>query len=68
MRFLYLLLLPLCLFFSQVAPGAGLIKGLFHRYPEYQCAKKGGTCNFSPCPLSTKARGACYGGKAKCCI
>nr|KAF6460196.1 defensin beta 1 [Molossus molossus] len=68
MRVIYILLLPLCLLFAQMAPGAALLTDLFHKYPEYLCAKKGGTCNFSPCPLYTKAEGFCYRGKAKCCI
>lgn len=48
-------------------PGAGLLT-LFHKYPEYVCVKKGGTCNFSPCPRFTKIEGTCYQGRAKCCI
>lgn len=54
--------------FLFLLTGDGLFSGLFHRYPEYQCAKKGGTCNFSPCPLFTRVDGACYSGKAKCCV
>ncbi|CAK6442523.1 unnamed protein product [Pipistrellus nathusii] len=68
MRLFHILLLPLCLLLAQVGPGAGLITSLFYRTPEYKCAKSGGTCNFSPCPLYTKHMGYCYSGKAKCCI
>ncbi|KAF6083878.1 defensin beta 1 [Phyllostomus discolor] len=67
MKVLYLLLLPLCFLFSQIAPGAGIM-AVFHRYPEYVCAKKGGTCNFSPCPRFTRIEGSCYQGRAKCCV
>ncbi|XP_054421807.1 beta-defensin 1 [Pteronotus mesoamericanus] len=67
MRALYMLLLALCFLASQIAPGAGLVN-LFRRYPEYDCAKKGGTCNFSPCPRFTKAEGSCYRGRARCCV
>uniref|UniRef100_G1Q7H5 Beta-defensin 1 n=1 Tax=Myotis lucifugus TaxID=59463 RepID=G1Q7H5_MYOLU len=68
MRLFHILLLPLCLLFAQVGPGAGLLASLLHRSPEYTCAKQGGTCNFSPCPLYTQVKGYCYRGKAKCCI
>ncbi|XP_071076263.1 beta-defensin 1 [Desmodus rotundus] len=67
MKVLYLLLLSLYLLFSLIAPGAGLT-ALFHRYPEYECVRKGGTCNFSPCPRFTRIDGACYQGRAKCCV
>ncbi|CAK6442522.1 unnamed protein product [Pipistrellus nathusii] len=68
MRLFHILLLPLCLLFAQMDPGAGLLASLLHRSPEYICAKKGGTCNFSPCPLYTHALGDCYKGRAKCCL
>ncbi|EPY85773.1 beta-defensin 1 [Camelus dromedarius] len=68
MRVLYLLLLTLCLLASPLATGVSLLTGLGQRSDHYICAKKGGTCNFSPCPLFNRIEGTCYSGKAKCCI
>ncbi|CAD7680724.1 unnamed protein product [Nyctereutes procyonoides] len=68
MRPLYLLLLLLCLLFSYLPPGAGFFTGIGQRSDQYICARKGGTCNFSPCPLFTRIDGTCYRGKAKCCM
>ncbi|NP_001107185.1 beta-defensin 1 [Canis lupus baileyi] len=68
MRPLYLLLLLLCLLFSYLPPGAGFLTGIGQRSDQYICARKGGTCNFSPCPLFTRIDGTCYRGKAKCCM
>ncbi|KAI5767263.1 DEFB1 [Gulo gulo luscus] len=68
MRALSFLLLILCLVSSHLAPGAGFLSGLGQRSDHYMCARKGGTCNFSPCPLFTRWEGTCYGGKAKCCM
>ncbi|XP_029789720.1 beta-defensin 1 [Suricata suricatta] len=62
MRALYFLLLTLCLIFSNLAPGLGQWSD------QYICARQGGTCSFSPCPLFTKIYGTCYSGKAKCCM
>ncbi|KAK1341696.1 hypothetical protein QTO34_016444 [Cnephaeus nilssonii] len=55
-------------FYMSSPRGAGLLASLLHRTPEYICAKKGGTCNFSPCPRYTKHLGYCYRARAKCCI
>ncbi|KAB0349012.1 hypothetical protein FD754_013869 [Muntiacus muntjak] len=41
---------------------------LGQRTDSYICARKGGTCNLSPCPLYNRIEGTCYKGKAKCCI
>nr|KAF6427385.1 defensin beta 1 [Rousettus aegyptiacus] len=67
MRVLHCLLL-LCLLSAQMPTGAGLLASLIPRYPEYTCIKKGGTCNYSPCPRGTKVDGRCYRNKAKCCV
>ncbi|XP_006930602.1 beta-defensin 1 [Panthera pardus] len=67
MKALCFLLLALCLL-SRLAPGAAFLTGLGQRSDHYICARKGGTCNFSPCPLFTRIDGTCYGGKAKCCM
>uniref|UniRef100_A0A8C6AWZ5 Beta-defensin 1 n=2 Tax=Monodontidae TaxID=9747 RepID=A0A8C6AWZ5_MONMO len=67
MRVLYLLLLALGLF-SQLATGVNLLTGFGQRSDHYICVKKGGTCNFSSCPLFQRIEGTCYGRKAKCCI
>ncbi|XP_059857070.1 beta-defensin 1 isoform X3 [Delphinus delphis] len=45
-----------------------LLTGFGQRSDHYICVKKGGTCNFSSCPLFQKIEGTCYGKKAKCCI
>ncbi|XP_057552942.1 beta-defensin 1 [Hippopotamus amphibius kiboko] len=68
MRVLYLLLLTLGLLTSQLAAGFNMLTGLGQRSDHYMCVKKGGTCNFSPCPLFNRIEGTCYNGKAKCCI
>lgn len=54
--------------FLSLPTGAGLLANLIPRYPEYTCIKKGGTCNYSPCPRGTKVDGRCYRNKAKCCV
>ncbi|XP_069428926.1 beta-defensin 1 [Ovis canadensis] len=48
--------------------GAGQLTALGKRSDSYICARKGGTCNLSPCPLYNRIEGTCYKGKAKCCI
>ena len=48
--------------------GAGQLTALGQRSDSYICARKGGTCNLSPCPLYNRIEGTCYRGKAKCCI
>ena len=53
--------------FSLVS-GAGQLTALGQRSDSYICARKGGTCNLSPCPLYNRIEGTCYKGKAKCCI
>uniref|UniRef100_A0ABI7VVP4 Beta-defensin 1 n=1 Tax=Felis catus TaxID=9685 RepID=A0ABI7VVP4_FELCA len=53
---------------SQPENSAAFLTGLGQRSDHYICARKGGTCNFSPCPLFTRIDGTCYGGKAKCCM
>uniref|UniRef100_A0A8C0KHC3 Beta-defensin 1 n=1 Tax=Canis lupus dingo TaxID=286419 RepID=A0A8C0KHC3_CANLU len=63
--FIYLLIL--CCFLSLLT-GAGFLTGIGQRSDQYICARKGGTCNFSPCPLFTRIDGTCYRGKAKCCM
>ncbi|XP_028336774.1 beta-defensin 1 [Physeter macrocephalus] len=68
MRVLYPLMLTLGLLFAQLATGVNLLTGLGQRSDHYICVKKGGTCNFSPCPLFNRIEGTCYSGKAKCCI
>lgn len=68
MRVLHLLLLALGLLLSQLGPGAGQLTALGQRSDSYICARKGGTCNLSPCPLYNRIEGTCYRGKAKCCI
>ncbi|XP_008272400.1 beta-defensin 1 [Oryctolagus cuniculus] len=68
MRIHYLLLLTFCFLFFQTVPGADLLTGLGHRSDHYKCAKNGGTCHYSSCPLFSKIEGTCYGGRAKCCI
>ncbi|XP_075853313.1 beta-defensin 1 [Microcebus murinus] len=65
MRTPCLLLVALCLLFSQVAPGDSLVIG--HRPDHYNCYKSGGTCLYSSCPIFTKATGTCYLGKGHCC-
>ncbi|KAL2761574.1 beta-defensin 1 preproprotein [Daubentonia madagascariensis] len=62
-----LLLLTLCLLFSQVAPGVSLLTSLGRRSDHYMCYKNKGTCLYSACPYYTKIIGTCYAGKAKCC-
>ncbi|XP_037668911.1 beta-defensin 1 [Choloepus didactylus] len=62
MRILCFLLLTFCLLFSQIPPGIG------QRSDHYRCVHKGGTCNFSPCPLFQKVEGTCYNRRAKCCM
>ncbi|KAJ1066809.1 hypothetical protein K5549_019480, partial [Capra hircus] len=47
--------------------GAGQLTALGQRSDSYICARKGGTCNLSPCPLYNRIEGTCYKGKAKCC-
>uniref|UniRef100_A0A8C4LQP4 Beta-defensin 1 n=1 Tax=Equus asinus asinus TaxID=83772 RepID=A0A8C4LQP4_EQUAS len=54
--------------FLSLVPGVGYLTGLGHRSDHYICARSGGTCHFSSCPLFTKIEGTCYGGKAKCCL
>ncbi|XP_043749311.1 beta-defensin 1 [Cervus elaphus] len=66
MRVLRLLLLALGLLLSQL--GACHLTILGQRTDNYICARKGGTCNLSPCPLYNRIEGTCYKGKAKCCI
>ncbi|XP_021564459.1 beta-defensin 1 [Carlito syrichta] len=63
----YLLLLTVCLLFSQMNPGAGTLTYPGQRSDGYNCVKGGGTCHYSPCPIYKKIEGTCYGGKAKCC-
>ncbi|ELR46632.1 Beta-defensin 1, partial [Bos mutus] len=48
--------------------GASELTALGQRSDSYICARKGGTCNLSPCPLYNRVEGTCYRGKAKCCI
>lgn len=48
--------------------GVNLLTGFGQRSDHYICVKKGGTCNFSSCPLFQRIEGTCYGRKAKCCI
>uniref|UniRef100_A0A4W2G5D1 Beta-defensin 1 n=1 Tax=Bos indicus x Bos taurus TaxID=30522 RepID=A0A4W2G5D1_BOBOX len=47
---------------------AGQLTALGQQSDSYICARKGGTCNLSPCPLYNRIEGTCYRGKAKCCI
>ena len=54
--------------YLSLLTGINLLTGLGQRSDHYICAKKGGTCNFSPCPLFNRIEGTCYSGKAKCCI
>uniref|UniRef100_A0A2K6F365 Beta-defensin 1 n=1 Tax=Propithecus coquereli TaxID=379532 RepID=A0A2K6F365_PROCO len=67
MRTPCLLLVTLCLLFSQVAPGVSLLMTLGQRPDHYICYKNGGTCLYSSCPIFTKVVGTCYHGNAKCC-
>ncbi|XP_006895089.1 PREDICTED: beta-defensin 1 [Elephantulus edwardii] len=64
----YLLLMTVCLLFCLNTATVSLLAGLGHRYDQFVCADKGGTCNYSPCPSYSKMEGTCYNGKAKCCI
>ncbi|XP_069341331.1 beta-defensin 1 [Eulemur rufifrons] len=66
MRTPCLLLLTLCLLFSQVAPGI-LLRRLIPKPDHYVCHKNGGICFYSLCPTYTKLIGTCYRKKAKCC-
>ncbi|XP_008589535.1 PREDICTED: beta-defensin 1 [Galeopterus variegatus] len=68
MRAFCLLLLTVCLLFSQFTPGVGLLEGLGQRSDHYKCVRNGGTCHFSSCPLYTKIQGTCYSKRAKCCL
>ncbi|XP_006864482.1 PREDICTED: beta-defensin 1 [Chrysochloris asiatica] len=45
-----------------------LLTGAGQRSDQYKCVSKGGTCNFSHCPLFSRIEGTCYSGRAKCCI
>ncbi|XP_032474356.1 beta-defensin 1 isoform X1 [Phocoena sinus] len=54
---------PVC-----ITTGVNLLTGFGQRSDHYICVKKGGTCNFSSCPLFQRIEGTCYGRKAKCCI
>uniref|UniRef100_A0A4W2DWU0 Beta-defensin 1 n=1 Tax=Bos indicus x Bos taurus TaxID=30522 RepID=A0A4W2DWU0_BOBOX len=58
--------LCVCLKLSQHC--AGQLTALGQQSDSYICARKGGTCNLSPCPLYNRVEGTCYRGKAKCCI
>ncbi|XP_054576179.1 beta-defensin 1-like [Eptesicus fuscus] len=67
MRLFHILLLPLCLLFAQVGPGAGLLLVEVPKSPEHMCIKKRGHCYFNPCPTFLTHDGYCFRGKAKCC-
>uniref|UniRef100_G1QB82 Beta-defensin-like domain-containing protein n=1 Tax=Myotis lucifugus TaxID=59463 RepID=G1QB82_MYOLU len=66
MRLLHILLLPLCLLFTQVGPGAGLLANLIPRSPK--CSHQGGICYLYACPAGTKEIAMCYRANARCCI
>ncbi|KAK1341691.1 hypothetical protein QTO34_016439 [Cnephaeus nilssonii] len=68
MRLFHILLLPLCLLFAQVGPGAGLLANLGPKMDDYKCALKEGFCYSSQCPQPTESNGHCYRGKANCCV
>uniref|UniRef100_A0A8C5YDR7 Beta-defensin 1 n=1 Tax=Microcebus murinus TaxID=30608 RepID=A0A8C5YDR7_MICMU len=65
MRTPCLLLVALCLLFSQVAPGDSLPRDL--KPDLYECRRKGGACLYTSCPLLTRTMGTCDRGKAYCC-
>ncbi|XP_014303489.1 beta-defensin 1 [Myotis lucifugus] len=74
MRLLHILLLPLCLLFAQVGPGAGLLMSLGKKVEkkkesqEDKCVLMGGVCSFIRCSQPSQNVGYCYQGRARCCL
>ncbi|EPQ16208.1 Beta-defensin 1 [Myotis brandtii] len=67
MRLLHILLLPLCLLFAQVGPGAGSFSSFIAWETNEKCVKQGGYCNYSQCQYPSKQIDYCYRKKANCC-